>query len=234
MLCTIANNAAVTSRVPTLFFSLESARTEIVKRIVCMRARVDLTTLRNGQESEQDLQKVLVQTGKVKGAPLFIVDTQGLTVSQCQSIARRHVSEHGVKLILGDYLQRVRPSERSEKRTYELAEVSGGLKAMAAELNVPAVWTAQLSREVEKTGTQGKDGKPPAPRPPRPSDLGDSGQIERDADLITLLHRLPDQASAGRVQFKLIIAKNRNGPCGSIPLTFEPQITRFTETSKVE
>lgn len=218
LLCRIAINA-IDSGTPTLFFSLESSAREIFKRLVCIRAGVDSTTLRNGTASQQELTRVVNHSIAISRNPIWIVDKSGLTIDQLQSIARRYVREHGVKLILGDYVQIVAASQKNEKRTYELGSISNGLKAMAKELNVPCVWAAQLNRDVEKAGEQ--------PRRPRPSDLGDSKQIEQDADLIALLHRLPEQPNTDSIDYELIVAKHRNGGCGRIPLSYIPKFTRF-------
>ncbi len=139
-------------------------------------------------------------------------------MGQLRSIARRYHREHGIKLILGDYLQHIRPSVKMEKRTYELGAVSTECKEMAKELDVPAVWAAQLNRDADK-GEK--------PRLPRPSDLGDSKQIEQDADLIGLLHRQTDEKDQSTVGYSLIIAKHRNGACGIVPLRYRSTITQF-------
>ncbi len=144
-------------------------------------------------------------------------------MGQLRSIARRYHREHGIKLILGDYLQHIRPSVKMEKRTYELGAVSTECKEMAKELDVPAVWAAQLNRDADK-GEK--------PRLPRPSDLGDSKQIEQDADLIGLLHRQTDEkdqstAPYNPVPYILLIAKHRNGACGGIRLNYHRTLTKF-------
>ena len=218
LLCGIANHAAIDQRVPTLFFSLESSAREIIKRILCQRARVDVTTLRNGSASNSDLQRIALETAKINSAPIHIIDDCGLNVGQLRSIARRYHREHGIKLILGDYLQHVRPSQKQEKKTYEIGTVSTELKEMAKELDVPAVWAAQLNREVEKNEK---------PRFPRPSDLGDSKQIEQDADFIGLLHRLPSEKDQSSVGYNLLVSKHRNGACGYVPLRYIPTLTKF-------
>ncbi len=218
LLCGIANHAAIDQRVPTLFFSLESSAREIIKRILCQRARVDMTTLRNGSASNSDLQRIALEAARIAGAPIHIVDDCGLNVGQLRSIARRYHREHGIKLILGDYLQHVRPSHKQEKKTYEIGTVSTELKEMCKELDVPAVWAAQLNREVDKS---------PKVRLPRPSDLGDSKQIEQDADFIGLLHRLPSDNNQSSVGYNLLVSKHRNGACGYVPLRYIPTLTKF-------
>jgi replicative DNA helicase len=149
---------------------------------------------------------------------MFIVDgIDGMGIRQLCTRVRRHVLKYGIKLVVIDYLQKVRPSERHEKRTYEIGEISSRLKALAVETNVAMLTMAQLNRE----NTKDKG------RPPRLSDLADSGQIERDADLVGLIHRSGSDA-------KLLIAKQRDGETGIINLNFEGTYCRFTSTSNQE
>lgn len=218
----IAAHCGVSEKIPTLVFSLESSREELVRRMVCGRGRLNGRELRSGNFTERDMKTIADQTAIMNKSPLFIVDNGSLTIGQMRSVARKFAKRHGIKLILVDYLQKVKPSAKSEKRTYEVAQVSEGLKEMGKELDVPIIAACQLNRESDKDKG----------RRPRPSDLGDSGMIERDADIIGCLYRIPDQEPGGAVQFELLISKNRDGECGMIPLTYIPQFTKFESASK--
>lgn len=219
----IATHCAVTGKIPTLVFSLESSREELVRRMVCSRGRLNGRELRAGKFTEGDMKKISAETRTINSSPLFIVDNGSLTIGQMRSIARKFSKRHGIKIVLVDYLQKVKPSAKSEKRTYEVAQVSEGLKEMGKELDVPIIAACQLNRESDKDKG----------RRPRPSDLGDSGMIERDADIIGCLYRIPDQEPGAAVHFELLISKNRDGECGMIPLVYLPQFTRFESSSRV-
>jgi replicative DNA helicase len=225
LLCNIAEHAAVCHSIPTLFFSLEMTQKELVKRMICSMGHLSSSTLRAGELSENQIPKITNTAGKLNKSPLTIIDKGSVTVNQIRSIARRHVSKYGIKLILIDYLQKVRPSARHEKRTYEVGEVSTGLKELAKELNVPVIVACQLNRENEKDKG----------RAPRPSDLGDSGMIERDADIIATLYRHPQQEQESTTHsYSLFIQKHRDGPCGVANLTFIRYCTRFESAPKIE
>jgi len=222
MLCNIAENCCIGAKVPTLIFSLEMTRKELLKRIVCSMARVSSSDMRAGQWSERDFPKVTGSMGKITRSPLTIIDKANLTINQMRTIARRHVAKNGVKLVLVDYLQKVRSNAKHEKRTYEVGEVSTGLKEMAKEISCPVVAACQLNRESEKD----KD------RPPRLSDLGDSGMIERDADIVGMLYRR--EIGDGVSTYQLIVNKHRDGPCGSVHLVYIKSFTRFESASRFD
>ena len=222
LLCNIAEHACILGKVPTLVFSLEMTRKELLKRMVCSMARVSSSDMRSGQWCERTFPKVSAQLGKINSAPLTIVDKGSLSVNAMRSIARRHVAKKGIKLILVDYLQKVRSSGKHEKRTYEVGEVSAGLKEMAKECGCPVVTAAQLSRESEKDKG----------RAPKLSDLGDSGMIERDADLVAMLFRAKNEGDSA--SFQLLVQKHRDGPCGIVNLTFLKSFTRFESQSHVD
>ena len=220
----ILSHCCLESKIPALFFSLEDSMDNIVRRIVCQRARLDASDLRAGIYHPGDIEAITAQMLAINKSPLTIDDRGGLNISQIRSIARRKVRKHGVKLIALDYLQKIKPASRQEKRTYEIGEVTEGLKEMAKELDVPVICAAQLNRESDKEKG----------RTPRPSDLGDSGMIERDADLIALLQRVPDMDSYGRWGFDLVIAKQRDGKTAKVPLMFTPKFTRFDPANEPE
>lgn len=216
-LCNIAENVLFENKIPTLIFSLEMSRKELVKRMICSAAQQDSSDLRSGKPKDTDaLKKIAVKLSKL---PLIIEDRTPLTINQMRSIARRHVSRNGVKLILVDYLQKIKPTERKEKRTYEVAQVSEGLKEIAKDCNVPVIAACQLNRDSDKD----------KPRAPRPSDLGDSGAIERDADIIASLYRRPkdEQKDGMSILYSLLVQKHRDGPTGSVRLKFFKEYTRF-------
>lgn len=209
-------HAALDQKKPTLLFTLEDSTEQVIRRIVCMRRRLDVTKLRAGKFTEGDMAAITTEFSNIQKSPLHVIDNGSLSILQIRSIARRYSRNHGIKLIVVDYLQKVK-APKSEKRTYEVGAVSEGLKEMAKELNCPVIAACQLNRESEKEKG----------RPPRSSDLGDSGMIERDADLIALLHRHPEQTNVDALRFNLLLGKHRDGPTGIVPLLFFPKTTRF-------
>lgn len=225
MLTQMMGHAACTLKIPSLMFSLESSSKEIVKRVMCQRGQVDGMRMRRGQGDEEDTKRVMTEAQVIRGSPFHIIDDGALTISQIRSIARRYVGQHGVKIIWLDYIQKCRPDKNMEKRTYEVGQISSGLKEMAKELDIPVVATAQLSREINK-------GKA---RRPIIDDLADSSELDRDGDIIALLHEGDTCADGGAAEFELVIAKNRDGPSGIIPLTFVKRFVRFEpSTPEVE
>ena len=171
--------------------------------------------------------------GKMAAAPLFIDDSSALSILQLRARARRMWQQSGIKLFVIDYMQLLHStSRRAENRQQEIAEISGGLKALAKELNVPVLVLSQLNRELEKRG--------PGERP-RLSDLRESGAIEQDADLVGLLYRETKNKDGDEevemeqdaIAVKLFIAKQRNGPTGDVDLTFLKNYTRFESAAKV-
>lgn len=211
MLVGFADTAAVELGIPALVFSLESSKKEWLKRTVCRRARLDSSEMRKGKFWDDTFQKLGVAMAKVNKAPLYVVDRM-LNISQIRSTARHYHRKHGIKLILLDYLQKTKPSRNRDTRTYEIAQVSEGLKEIAKELNLPVIAAAQLSRDSDKEKT----------RTPRLSDFRDSGSIEQDADVAFLLYREKNQHG-------LICAKNRDGETDIIPITYIPKYTRFED-----
>jgi replicative DNA helicase len=162
--------------------------------------------------------------GRLADAPIFIDDTPGLTVTEMRAKARRLKSEHGLGLLVVDYLQLMGGRMKEENRTQEIGAISRGLKGLAKELNVPLIAISQLSRAPETRGGR-----------PRLSDLRESGQIEQDADLVALLYRdeMVNPTDANRGTAEVIIAKQRNGPTGTVNLVFLPQFTSFRNPPEV-
>ena len=231
----IAEAVCVEQRQPVGVFSLEMPAEQLVLRMLCSRARVNLRDIRAGFLVERDFPKLTTSAGKLAGAPLFIDDSSGLSILQLRAKARRMHQQHGIKLFVIDYLQLLHSTaRRADNRQQEIADISNGVKALAKELNVPVIVLAQLNRESEREK-----------REPRLSDLRESGAIEQDADLVALLYREiknkkdgEDDDDGGQsydaLPVNLLIAKQRNGPAGEIVrLTFLKGYTRFESAAKV-
>src|SRR5947209_7670941 len=221
----IAEHAAIEVKLPVAIFSLEMSAQQLVQRMLCSRARVNLANTRDGFLAEADFPKLTHAASKLAEAKIFIDDSAGLTILELRAKARRLKAQQNVQLIIVDYLQLLRSTSRraQDNRQLEISEISAGLKGLAKELKIPIVVVAQLNRQPE----QRAGGKP------RLSDLRESGSIEQDADLVALLVRpeLYEEDEEARVEkageAELIIAKQRNGPVGEIPLTFLKEFTRF-------
>src|SRR6266850_2814281 len=221
----IAEHAALEAKLPVAIFSLEMSAQQLVQRMLCSRARVNLAKTRDGFLAEADFPKLTHAAAKLAEAKIFIDDSAGLTILELRAKARRLKAQQNVQLIIVDYLQLLRSTSRraQDNRQLEISEISAGLKGLAKELKIPIIVVAQLNRQPE----QRLGGKP------RLSDLRESGSIEQDADLVALLVRpeFYEEDEETRVEkageAELIIAKQRNGPVGEIPLTFLKEFTRF-------
>jgi len=215
----IAEHAAIKSKVPTLFISLEMSKEAIFRRTVSTIGSVPMQNLKSGDLTEGDMRAMSNASGKIANSPLWFLDGSSTqSISSITANIRRAVRKHKVQLVIIDYLQKVKAADRSEKRTYEVAEVSGKLKDIAVQTNTAMLCLAQLNRESEKDKG----------RQPRLTDLADSGQIERDADLVMLLDRdrkVPSGEAA------IIIAKQRDGECGLVSLWYEGKFCRFSDPS---
>ncbi|MGI5840419.1 MAG: replicative DNA helicase [bacterium] len=215
----IARNVAVGNKIPVALFSLEMSRDQLAQRLLCADAGVDGQRLRTGYLTEADWPKLSTALGRLSEAPIFIDDTPGATAIEIRAKARRIKAEHGLGLIIIDYLQLMNGNRRSENRQQEISEISRSLKALARELNVPVVALSQLSRAVE----QRQD------RHPMLSDLRESGAIEQDADVVAFIYR--DEYYNAETEKKgiaeLIISKQRNGPTGQVELFFRKELSRF-------
>ncbi len=221
----IAEHVAINEKLPVGVFSLEMSSQQLVQRLLCSRARVNLQKVRDGFLGERDFPSLTAAASKLAEAKIFIDDSATLTILELRAKARRLKAQQEVQLIIVDYLQLLRSTSRraQDNRQLEISEISAGLKGLAKELKIPIIVVAQLNRQPE----QRSGGKP------RLSDLRESGSIEQDADLVGLLVR-PEiyeedeearAEKAGEAEF--IIAKQRNGPVGEIPLTFLKEFTRF-------
>ena len=222
----IVEHAAVMENIPCAVFSLEMSREQLVLRMLCSHARVNAHNVRTGFISEKhDFPRLVNAAGRLAAAPVFIDDTPALSILEMRAKARRLVAKEGIKLFVVDYLQLMRTlNRRPEGRQQEISEISRSLKALARELSVPIIVLSQLNREAEAR---------PDHRP-RLSDLRESGAIEQDADLVILLFREeyydPDNEDV-RGKAEAIIAKQRNGPVGTVKLTFFEECTRFENYS---
>lgn len=211
----IAQFAAVNKKIPVGIFSLESSKEQLVYRMLSAQADVDGWRLTTGRLEEDDFRKIGEAMGELAESPIFIDDTPGSHIMEMRAKARRLQMEHGVKLIIVDYLQLARGRSR-DNRVQEVSEISQALKNLARELNIPVLALSQLSRAVESRTS---------PRP-QLSDLRESGSIEQDADVVLFLYREDEE---NRSDIKLLIAKHRNGPTGEISLYFKGERTRFYE-----
>ncbi|MBV8585732.1 MAG: replicative DNA helicase [Verrucomicrobia bacterium] len=228
----IAEHVAMDGGQPVAVFSLEMSSQQLVQRLLCSRAKVDLQRVRNGFLSERDFPNLTAAADKLAKAKFYIDDTPGLSIGELRAKARRLKSSYDVRLLVIDYLQLLRSTSRraQDNRQIEISEISGGIKALAKELNIPIIVIAQLNRQPD---TRAKEGGRP-----RLSDLRESGSIEQDADVVGLLVRpeyyeTDDEAKQEKAgEAELIIAKQRNGPTGDIPLTFLKQFTRFENRAR--
>jgi replicative DNA helicase len=223
----IARNAALKENIPVGIFSLEMSREQIVDRFISSEAQIPLWELRTGRlKNDEDFELIQQALGQLSQAPIFIEDTPSPTILQMRSMARRLQAEHGLGLIIVDYLQLIQPRAHSDNLVQQVTEFSRGLKSMARELNVPVLALSQLSREVDK-----RDNKRP-----RLSDLRESGSIEQDADVVLFIYRKEQDRinpnSDDQNTAEIIIAKHRNGPVGTVKLKFDPEKASFRSIDK--
>ncbi len=215
----IIQNAAIRSNVPTAVFSLEMSREQLVNRMLCSEAMLDAQRLRTGELTDSDWADLIQAMGPLSQAPIHIDDTPGVTPMEVRSKCRRLKVEKGLGLIVIDYLQLMSGNSRNDSRQQEISEISRSLKAIAREMEAPVIALSQLSRACEQR----------ADHRPMLSDLRESGAIEQDADVVAFLYRdeyyFPDTEKKN--QAELIIAKQRNGPTGTVDLTWMGQYTKF-------
>lgn len=200
-------------------FSLEMSKEQMVNRMFALEAGVDAQKLRNGQLNDQEWERLIEGAGIISGSKLIIDDTPGISIAELRSKCRKYKLEHGLDIVMIDYLQLMSGSGRAESKQLEVAEISRSLKSLARELNVPVIALSQLSRAVE----QRPDHRPML------SDLRDSGAIEQDADVVMFLYRddYYNHDSDKKGILEVIIAKQRNGPIGTVELAWIPQYTKF-------
>lgn len=228
----IARNVATRSKVPVGIFSLEMSKEQLVDRLICAEAGVDLWRMRTGRlsdrEEDDDFPRIGHAMGVLSEAPVFIDDSATSNVMEIRTKARRLQIEHGLGLLVVDYLQLMESRTRIENRVQEIAEITRSLKGIARELNIPVLALSQLSRAVESR----------SPAIPKLADLRDSGSIEQDADVVLFIYRkamdrtyrevTPEEKNIAEIH----IAKHRNGPTGKIQLFFDEKRVTFRNLEK--
>jgi replicative DNA helicase len=213
----VARNVAVDAGAPVAMFSLEMSRFEIGMRLLCAEARVPWDKVRSGRVATEEWTRIVEAAEVLHEAPLFIVDSGNVTIVDIRAKARRLKSKRGLGLIIVDYLQLMSGHLRTENRQQEIAEVSRSLKLLAKELEVHVIAVSQLNRNPETR----------ADKRPQLSDLRESGAIEQDSDIVMFIHREDSDDPTVKGKADIIVAKHRNGPTQTVPLTFLPHLTLF-------
>ena len=220
----IARHAALHANVPIGLFSLEMAREQVIDRLISMESGVPLWKLRTGRiKNEMDFQLIQGALDRLSKAPIFIDDSASPTILQMRSMARRLQIEHGLGLLIVDYLQLIVPRRNSDNMVAQVTEISRGLKALARELNVPVLTLSQLSRATDQ-----RDDKVP-----KLHDLRDSGAIEQDADVVMFIYRDRNKPPEEQNLSQIIVAKHRNGPLGTVNLLFDQERASFRNIDKI-
>ncbi len=216
-----ARSAAIKHRQPTVIFSLEMSKQDIMMRLFSAEARVKLSDIRAGRMNDDDWRKIALRSSELAEAPLFVDDSPNLTMMEIRAKSRRLKQRHDLKLIVIDYMQLMTSGKRVESRQQEVSEFSRAMKLIAKELDVPVVALSQLNRGPE----QRTDKKPML------SDLRESGSIEQDADVVLLVHRedMYERESPRAGEADIIIAKHRNGPTGMATVAFQGHLSRFVD-----
>jgi replicative DNA helicase len=217
----IAQHAAIRQHKAVGIFSLEMSKEQLVKRLLCSEARIDAHRINTGYLSKEDWSRLSRASGDLSDTKIFIDDTSSITVPEVRSKARRLSLEHGLDLLILDYLQLMSGSgPRYENRTQEISQISRGLKGIAKDLSVPVIAVSQLSRAVESRRGDHR---------PQLSDLRESGSIEQDADVVIFIYRedMFNPTEENNNVAELIIGKQRNGPTGTVQLAFSKQFTKF-------
>ena len=228
----MAEYMAVEDKRRIAFFSLEMSKEQLAERMLCGRARVNSNAIRTGRLPDQEWQGLGIAAGTLAEAQIYIDDSATLTVLEMRAKARRLRSQHNIDLIIVDYMQMMHSGGRVESRQQEISHISRSLKALAKELSVPVVALSQLSRQVEVRGGEKK---------PQLADLRESGAIEQDADVVMFVYRPAQAMGVDRDRdgndisnlAEIIIAKQRNGPTGSIKLAFVREFARFENLAYV-
>ncbi|MDE2973943.1 MAG: replicative DNA helicase [Gemmatimonadota bacterium] len=225
----VAQNAAIEHEVPVAIFSLEMSKEQLVQRFLCAEGRVDAQKLRRGRLAPEEYQRLARAAGHLNTAPIWIDDSATGNVLEMKAKSRRLKAESELGLIVVDYIQLMSGATRTDSRVQEVSEISRGLKALARELEVPVVALSQLSRAPEQR----------TDRRPQLSDLRESGAIEQDADLVMFLYRPeyyfgPTDKDGKSLEggAELIVAKQRNGPTGTLDLFFHKAYTRFDSVAR--
>ncbi len=215
----LARNVAFKRDLPMAIFSLEMSKEQLINRMFSMESNVDSQKLRTGQLDDQDWERLIESAGVIGKSGLIIDDTPGISITELRSKCRKYKLEHGLSIVMIDYLQLMTGSGRTDSRQQEISDISRSLKALARELSVPVIALSQLSRAVE----QRPDHRPML------SDLRESGAIEQDADVVMFLYRddYYNHDSEKKGITEIIIAKQRNGPIGTVELAWLPEDQKF-------
>ena len=232
MALNIACNVALQGQTVAIF-SIEMAKEQLALRILCSEAGVNQDVVRHSMITDDDMTRLAQAVEKLWNSPIFIDDSPAITVLEMRGKARRLKAEHGLGVIIVDYLQLMNSGGKVENRTQEISQIARGLKGLAREMKVPVIALSQLSRQVESR----------SPRRPQLSDLRESGAIEQDADLVAFLYRpsyygedelkrvnLNPETDMNIAEF--IVAKQRNGPCGAIQLVWRPEFGQFGDLAR--
>ncbi len=224
----ILQNTAILNKIPVAVFSLEMSKEQLGMRMLCSVSRVDSQDLRTGFIKDPDWPKLARATGILSEAPIFIDDSPAISVLEMRAKSRRLKIEHEIGLVVVDYLQLMRGRSSAERREQEISEISRSLKAMAKELDLPVIALSQLNRSLESRPN----------KRPQLSDLRESGAIEQDADVICFLYRdeiyNKSEDNPKRGIAEVIIGKQRNGPTGTVELTFIDKFTTFENYSRLD
>ena len=220
----LGSYAAVELKIPAIIFSLEMSKEQLALKLLCSEAGVDNQRIRTGTLRDDDWPKLSHALGRLSDAMLFIDDTPGISALEIRAKTRRIKAEHGLGLVIIDYLQLMGSRSKSENRQQEVSEISRSLKALARELDVPVIALSQLSRAVEQR----------ADKKPGLADLRESGSLEQDADIVGFLYREDyyNPETDRKNITELIIAKQRNGPVGSVDFFFQKEFSKFQSLSK--
>lgn len=220
----LAHYMAFKKNLAVALFSLEMSKEQLVNRMFSLESNVDAQKLRTGQLNDQEWERLIESAGVIGKSKLIIDDTPGISIAELRSKCRKYKLEHDLSIIMIDYLQLMSGSGRSESRQQEISDISRSLKALARELNVPVIALSQLSRAVE----QRPDHRPML------SDLRESGAIEQDADVVMFLYRddYYNHDSPEKGISEVIIAKQRNGPIGTVKLAWLPEYTKFANLER--
>ncbi len=224
----LARHAAVKEKISVGVFSLEMSKEEVIDRLICAEANVDLWKLRTGNLSSSgdndDFSRIGHAMGELSEAPIYIDDTASLNVMEMRTMARRLQAERGLDFIIIDYLQLMEGRGNINNRVQEVSEISRSLKGLARELNIPVLALSQLSRGIESRGS--------GDQKPRLSDLRESGSIEQDADVVLFIYRESKDSPENKNIAGVTVAKHRNGPVGEVKLFFNQQYTSFRNLDK--
>lgn len=223
-----ARNAAIKNKIPVAIFSIEMSKEQLIDRLICSQAKVDLWRMRtgklSGEGSDNDFQRIRKAMDEISVAPIFISDSPSPTIMQMRTMARRLQAEQDLGLIMIDYIQMILPRNPSDPPVQQMTEISRSLKGLARELNIPVLALSQLSRAVESR----------SPAIPKLSDLRDSGAIEQDADVVLFIYREDKERenSERKNIADILISKHRNGPIGKVELFFNESQVSFKSLEK--